>query len=1164
MMKAAKNPQSEWASILPATQRQSKATVSPDYSSGKTDSYQYIQGPDGSTWHAVCHYDYDLVDLPGGLVQDKVLKGYKFTVYDSEFQEVGTIIDDIKLEGDETRCAQAQLDIAVTRKFFNYDNDYEVMVALSMNTPDYTVNTRTNVYALKKKSSEEHDTPLAVFPGYPVDAINVASDSWSENFFITFLTESIPDPDGDYPQYIDYLSQFKQVLTTYARMGANAEPTAINVREIPSVCMPGDQMSTPPMLTKNIDGKFTMIFSRYEKTLFVDPSGMSQNEDMTPDNTLQIEVVQLQDGYPKTMETISTTSIPTLRRSDDPNVLYTFYGIGNLNYDGDVDFQHYSADGTPGYVVSVEEYLLDDDDTYNTSFYVYNAKGERIKTLAEDTFASVSLSDLPGYEPQAMFIHTGDEMVFEFVDLYSGEKVCEVDQMYRGNPLTTSIDRVAIGNDYAYAVAAGWGNYDEDGNLLAPVVWLKSDGDLLRIDEIPAGEGVELARIYISKNALSPYVFNTDNEIEYLMLVKRRVNPDDLALREELLIATVKDGALQTFLPDEEKGVISTVYLMGQDSKSLVITYIDEDYNCLAESYKLPFTKFAGGNGTASNPYLIATAGDLCQIHANPNASYRLTSDIDCTGITLPAIDAFTGTFDGAQHSISGLLIDKSGKCGLFASAQNATFKDFDLYRTTMQLSGDSEAGAVCSNPIGCSFENINVIGLEARGENYSGVFGGIAGKAWSGTKISGCRVASAEIDIPKAESVGGIAGEIRTGTAIEACAFMGNITADNRLGGIVGSSSTGDEKILSCHSDAMLKGKNTVGGIAGYLKRSSVGQCYAEGTIEVSEPDRWTNALSAGGIVGELEGDWEKTGNSPILKNLVGISEIIYPKLNIQEAYPHQLATVHRIAGRTSYNAEPEIKSYDQAGNPIYKDEVIYEYGVRDNLVIADLECIDPDFSEKTIEGTSIEKSTIEPETLQEKLGFAYGNSVDAPWNLQAWNAWDPELFMENPVYMPVAAMTVAPGEVFPIEIAIASRKQYDAEEIAGTMLCDFSEEVLEMTGNMIFAENTLIIEFKALREGRGKVNVAILSGNATCTVNVKSPETGSVGETAMPSAIAVKLSGEAVTASGCYLRLVDLQGKTIKSGRDSLSLTSLAKGVYIAIATSADGETATLKFRH
>lgn len=86
---------------------------------------------------------------------------------------------------------------------------------------------------------------------------------------------------------------------------------------------------------------------------------------------------------------------------------------------------------------------------------------------------------------------------------------------------------------------------------------------------------------------------------------------------------------------------------------------------------------FAGGNGTKEDPWQIADAAQLNLVRENLAGNYVLMADIDLAGIEnwepigafhslsdapedaeVPHPDyAFTGTFDGAGHTISNLKV---------------------------------------------------------------------------------------------------------------------------------------------------------------------------------------------------------------------------------------------------------------------------------------------------------------------------------------------------------------------------------------------------------------------------------------------------------------------------------------------------------------------------
>lgn len=1136
-------PTQRWSAPNESGQRQKRVT--PHFTSPASDSFEYLYAPDGSLWYAICTYDTE--DIKHEYYTEHVLKGFTFTFFDNQFNEIGKVRDRIELEEGETGCVQVALGSQVTKQFFNNDGNHEVMVSFAMNTPEHVNNIRTKAYSITKLDEEDISSPITVIQGYPVDAINCAKDRWSEDYFITFLTEEQAGDPDNYPSYIDFLGAYNTVLTTYGK-----DNKTVMEKKIRLLDLPGDQMNSPMMLCKNENGSLTLIYSHYEKSFFEDPSGMGGNEKITEDNRLIIEIYQMNDAYPREMELVGTTKIETVQNTDNPDVYCTFYSIGNLMWDKDVDFSNYTSDGNPAFIVSVDDYLYSDDDHLNSSYYVYDADGKRINTIAENTYDFVYMSDIAGFEPQAMFIHMGDDMNFQFVDLYSCKTVTEVDHLYRGYSLSVSTDRIPSGDGYVYASALSTGLPIDDTHLGAPVCWIDTNGDFIRLDVIPTGEGVELAQIYMVADGLGQYLFNTDNDFEYIMLVKRNV-PGDVALSEELLIASPEKGVINTFTAEEGKGAIRSVLMIAGSNPELIVVYMTDDYKYTADAYSLPFSKFAGGSGTSSDPYLIATAGDLQQIKTAPSAYFKLISDIDCGNLDFYPIEEFTGTLDGDGYTVSNLKLvtRNNSKTGIFNFTNKATVKNINFFNAKMLLSGAYEAGLIASTSGNSTFENIHVRRLTATGNSYGGEFGGIVGKMWTMSAISGCEVAGADIELPTCPIAGGITGDIRTGCTITGCAFSGNMTAQSTLGGIVGSTTTGDEIISQCHVDANLKAENTVGGIVGFLDRSKVMSNYVEGTIEATKPSKWNKAVSLGGIAGELEGDWQGKADAPVENNLIGLSAFIYPDMSgMTEDFPRQLSTVHRVVGRTSYNnffeEEPE--------------KIVYETGVLNNLIVTDIKVIDEDFAEKTVEGSTTDKNEITIEMLKESLGFEFGTSSDAPWDIQSWYAYDPSLYYESIAYIPTSEITVGKGASFFIEIAILSREELTEEELMNSFMCEFNEQLLEMTGNMIYDGKTLGIEFKALEEGTADFTVSILSGNAGCKVNVVK-EVSSVDSIVSDTYNAVYARG-VVIANGCEIAVYDIKGKLMMSGNDKIDTSDLSSGVYVATAIDKNGNKQAIKF--
>lgn len=1132
----------QWGNPANGGERQKR--ISTLFSTPASDSFEYIFAPDGKIWYAVTSYDTEEIDHE--YYTEYVMKAFTITIYDGDFNEIGKVRDNIILEDDETRCVQAALGAQVTKQFFNNDANYEVMVSFFMNTPSYEVNSRTKAYSIKPLADGELSEAVAVVAGYPVDEIDCAKDKWSEDYYITFMTEETPSEDINYPTLIDYLADYRKVLTTY---GKGMKPAM--EKKIRQLDLPGDQMSSPMMLCKNRGGKLTLTYAQYEKTFFENPAGEAENENITADNNLIIEVYQMNDSYPAEMELVSTTRIPTIQNTDNPDVYCTYYGIGNLTWADDVDFDHYSSDGRPAFIVSTDDYLFSDDDHYNSGYFVYDADGKRIATIAENTYDYVMMSDVAGFEPQAMFVHMGEDMNFEFVDLYSCKTTTTIDHSYRGYSLSTSMDRVAYGDSYAYASALSYGVAIDDTHLAAPVCWIDSEGEFIRIDEVPTGEGVEMVQTYMNADGIKPYLFNTDSDIEYLMLVKRRIPGMD-SLREELIIASAKKGVLHTFTEEEGKGALRTVLLMAGSDPKLLVVYMNDSYKFTTDAYTLPFEKTLAGSGSPDDPYLIATGGELQLIKNAPGAHYRMANDIDCTNLDYYPIEEFKGTLDGAGHTVSNLTLTTrdNGKTGLFLYAGEATIKDIDFYNARMYLSGSYEAGLIAATASNTKFDNIHIMRMTASGDSYEGEFGSIAGKSWLWTSFNGCELAGADIFLPSSTCLGGIVGDVRTGCSATGCHVSGRLTAANTLGGIVGSTTSGDETFTQNHVDADLKAEHTVGGIAGFLDRSKVRSNYVEGTIEATKPSKWNKALSLGGVAGELEGDWQGNGDVPVSNNLVAVSALIYPDLSeIVEDHPRQLSTVHRIVGRTSYNSYLEEEP----------EKIIYENGVVNNLVVSDLAVVDYDFDEKSVEGTTTDPNTIDQELLQAQLGFAYGSDASSPWNLQAWDAYDPSLFYESIAYIAAKEITADKGSTFQIEIDIISRLPLNEDEIQGSFICEFDESVIEQTGAMAYDGNRLMIEMRAISSGETDFTANILSGHAACKVKVVD---GNGVESAVSSFGTLKLHEGILTAEGSRINVFSLSGNQVLAGRDRVDVSPLDSGVYIAVATDSNGKTRTLKF--
>ncbi len=257
---------------------------------------------------------------------------------------------------------------------------------------------------------------------------------------------------------------------------------------------------------------------------------------------------------------------------------------------------------------------------------------------------------------------------------------------------------------------------------------------------------------------------------------------------------------------------------------------------------------FAGGKGTAEDPWKIATAEQLDHVRDDLKAHYVLTKDIDLSGYQnwkpigafqslsdapedaeVPHPDyAFTGTFDGAGHTISNLTIvgEAPMGIGLFGCASGtengaASIGNFTL--KNVNVSGFYLVGGA----VGLQFMNCPVSDIKLDGDNKLSGMQGIGGIVGTGFDlISNC---SATVEITVTGDDGACAGLIAGGTtmsSIKNCEVKGgSITAAGNatwgFGALCGAP-WGAPEITDCKvSDTIItvSGENNrlVGGLIGF-----------------------------------------------------------------------------------------------------------------------------------------------------------------------------------------------------------------------------------------------------------------------------------------------------------------------------------------------------------
>lgn len=1154
-------PAAGWTSIMASD---APARIVPEHNLAG-QGLLFLDGPDGSIWYATSSMDITEVPLPGGYATEKIINAYTYTIYDSSFEEVGTIHDEVETAEGETKAAQIMLGATVTKKFFNSDSKPEVTVTLVMNKEDNysypAVNIRTLVYSVGgQKSDGTNDDTLMTIDGYPVGAVNTATDAWSENFYISFLAESAGNPD-DYTEYIDYLASIKSTITTYSKVTWGGSISEFDVFELSYLNFPGDGMNNPYYIMSVKDGKLTVITSQYEKSFFVDPSGMGGNEDITPDNHLLVKVRQLPATWgASTLEEIASVSIPTVQKENE-DILCTFYSVGSLMYDGDVDFDHYTTDGSAAFVVTAADCRNGDDDDFIESYYVYDATGNRMMTLAENTENFVMLNDIPGFEPQAMFIYNeGTAYTYDFVDLYSGTTALTIPHLLNNKVISTALERVNTPKGLLYAASLNTAASDDQGNVWHEIGWINQEGAFDHIDRINLGKNVAYAQVYISASALNPYLFNTNEAQEYMFLVKRLLSTGSSENREELLVIAPDSEAMLTVLPDATRGVLANVALVNGDTQRLFVGFMDTNSNYSADFYDLPFARFAGGDGTEENPYLIATLGDLQQIKFNTSAHYRLVADIDATGFDFVSIPDFSGTLDGNSKTISNLTVRGNG---IFkGTSAGAVIKDLTFTDATIALSGStfSQTGLLAGMAQTTAITNVRVFGLNVNSTEFDDAFGSLVGRMNLNSSVTGCNVAGAVINLP-AGSAGGLVGNIMTGSTVTASAFTGAITAASEVGGIASSIYT-DGAVSDCHVNADLTAEHTIGGIVATSSRAPLSRNHVEGTLTATGANRWKGHC-VGGIVGILQGDYQNTGDICVSANFVGLEAINVDASALgTPSYEGAFDSAHRIIGWSMINDEPEIVDYDEFDEPIYSsDPPTPDPGLANNYVISYLSPLDAMVEEgtTTTEGLTKSRWELEQEFL-EGLGFKFGQDNDNPWDVQS--IYTPKLYFETGAVLAEANILTHVGETFNIVVRLLDRRQLTLDDVMGDFSIEYDEAKVEMTGNATVENNVLTIEMKAIAEGTSSYSLRVLG--SVVEGSIEATVSGICDTVVSADSIAISYNGTTVSAAGCALELYNVAGTKVAAGHEAIQTTALASGVYIVVASNGtDTSTAKIAVR-
>ena len=840
------------------------------------NGYGLLYGPDGSDWTYTTTFT-----KQGSFYNSVTVK-----IYDNNNKLIGEFTDDLQVEdqNNEKVIGVNYVDVNpnISQRFFNTDENYEIMLFMHAVTENYTGRYINKIYSLNTTTEKIY----TVNGAYQM-SLNTSTNNYSESYTMIFQRE-VKENDSTFLYYDIY---------SKATMASQTAPILehtfkVNYANIAS----SGQEPSPILLVQNGDNP-NYVITQYEKPYFT-LKDINSEPEVNLNNNLIISY------YDHEFALKHTTKIPV---ELSLQYLYSFYALGSLNLNQDV-IVNYNNTNKPAYIITIDNYQTESDN-YISSYYLYDADGKKIKTIAENATGYIPMSNIVGQPTQIAFLkEEGTYGKFTFIDFPEISVAAEFSIVTPDETiLSTNIDRYPVGDSYQYVTPKLMPGMDKDKNLIHDIAWIKKDGTIDHYETITLGKNIENAILYIEQSALNPYLFNDDAHREYMAIVYR-AKANSTKKEEVLLVCNTNGETILEYGPDADSdNTLATVYLINQNTNpNLLCVYYDDN-----NSYSLRYTPLPldaqknNGDGSIENPYRIKTVNDFKRINDEPNAHYIIVNDLDFMSTPFNGIEAnFTGSLNGNNYTIHNLVLENNA---LFHSIKDsAVVKNIRIDAPTLNISNKYISVAILANNLmggliddglsenGTSMQsyvqNVHITQPQIIAtDDFAGILGGLVGEASFYSNIIDCSLSEAQIEAWSASSIGGIAGTISTSSQIANCLFSGNIDGGNEIGGITSMASS-NNKITNCHTNASIYGTKKIGGVIAVSDRARISNCFVEGSIEL---DASASEGRIGAIAAEVANSFTDT-ITPIIQNCIVNVESITIK-NPAKKY------IHRIAGYTS-----------------------------------------------------------------------------------------------------------------------------------------------------------------------------------------------------------------------------------------------------------------------
>jgi hypothetical protein len=326
---------------------------------------------------------------------------------------------------------------------------------------------------------------------------------------------------------------------------------------------------------------------------------------------------------------------------------------------------------------------------------------------------------------------------------------------------------------------------------------------------------------------------------------------------------------------------------------------------------------FAGGDGSASNPYQISNITQLQDVQYYLDAHFILINDIDASStrnwndeegfnpIGIHYQDPFKGSLEGQKYKITDLFINRpfEDHVGLLSYFTGSIR---NVHLVNGNISGNSSVGGLMGQNYegivsNCSFSGIvngtgNSVGGLIGGSYFYGTIsdcksqGAVRGNFYVGGLIGGHSYGSilncySTSDVVGSLSVGGLIGTCDE-VVVSNCFTTGNVSGGTHTGGLVGHTKEGE--VISCFASGMIAGSQSTGGLIGWNGDSYLSFSSAEGNVDC-------NGRKVGGLVGN---NWGVISNCSSSGDVKGLGQDVGGLIGINVGVLTNCSSISEVSG--------------------------------------------------------------------------------------------------------------------------------------------------------------------------------------------------------------------------------------------------------------------------